>query len=157
MQKAPTWRANYRCFEPPTSKFISAHLARMVSVEDARNYTCSSRTSLRLVQCCSCYRLCVCSRGYKWEREGRDPKSLVSVSNGVELLSHDLRALGRLQNLLPLMGRLAFPFIGQQKGRGYTRERRREGRKRRKRKSREEGSPRATSLFFPDRQAPMVL
>jgi hypothetical protein len=61
--------------------------------------------------------LCL-QQGYKRAREGKGPKSLVSVSNGVELLSHDLRALGRLQSLLPLMGCLAFPFIGQEKGRG---------------------------------------
>jgi hypothetical protein len=58
----------------------------------------------------------------------------VSVSNGVELLSHDLRALGRLQNLLHLMGRPTFPFIGQQKGRGYTREKERRMEKKKEKK-----------------------
>jgi hypothetical protein len=61
--------------------------------------------------------------GYKQAREGRGPKSLVSVSNGVELLSIGLRALERLQSLMPLMGHPTFPFIVQGKGKGYTRER----------------------------------
>jgi hypothetical protein len=62
--------------KPPTSKFVSAHLAQMVSAEDTRNYTGSGRTSLRPVRCCSCYRLYVCSRGYKRTKEGGCPKSL---------------------------------------------------------------------------------
>jgi hypothetical protein len=115
-----------RCSKPSTSKFVSARLARMVSVEDTRNYIGSYGTSRHPVRCCSCYWLSVCSRGYKRTREGRDPKSLVSMSNGVRLLSSGSRALERLQSLLPLMGRPAFPFIGQGKGRGYTRERRKE-------------------------------
>jgi ribonuclease HI len=31
-----------RCFEPPTSKFVFAHLARMVCSEDTRDYTSSA-------------------------------------------------------------------------------------------------------------------
>jgi hypothetical protein len=42
----------------------------------------------------------------KRAREGEDPKSLVSVSNGVELLSNGLRAFGKLA----LIGFLAFPL-----------------------------------------------
>jgi hypothetical protein len=105
-----------RCSKPSTSKFVSARLARMMSAEDTRNYTDSGRTSLRPVRCCSRYRLGVCSKGYKQTREERGLKSLVSVLNGVVLLSNGLRALERLQSLLPLMGHPTLPFIVQGKG-----------------------------------------
>jgi hypothetical protein len=73
---------------------------------------------LHPIQGYSCYQFLVCSRGYKWAREAKGPKSLVSVSNGVELLSNGLRALEKHA----LMGCLAFPIIDQGKGRGYMRE-----------------------------------
>ena len=57
------------------SKFVFAHLARMVCLEDTRVYTGSGRTSLCLVCCYLCYQHLVCSRGYKQVREGEDPKS----------------------------------------------------------------------------------
>ena len=63
-------------FGPPMSKFVFIHLARMVCLEDTRVYIGSSGTSLHLVHCCSCYLHLVCSRVYKWAREGDDPKSL---------------------------------------------------------------------------------
>ena len=69
-------------FEPPTSEFVFARLARMVCSEDIRVYTSSGGMSLRLVCCCSCYRHLVCSRGYQQAREGKDPKSLVEGVNG---------------------------------------------------------------------------
>jgi hypothetical protein len=61
--------------KPPTSKFMSARLALMVRAEDTRNYTGSRKMSLRPVRCCSCYRLCICSRGYKQASGGGCPKS----------------------------------------------------------------------------------
>ena len=73
-------------FGPPTSKFVFAHLARMVCSEDTRVYTGSRGTSLCLVRCFSCYRHLVCSRDYKQAREGEDPKSLVEGVNGTESL-----------------------------------------------------------------------
>ena len=69
-------------FGPPTSKFVFACLALMVCSEDIRVCIGSGGTSLRLVQCCLCYRHLVCSRGYKQAREGEDPKSLVEGVNG---------------------------------------------------------------------------
>ena len=69
-------------FGPSTSKFVFTRLTWMVCSEDKRVYTCSDRTSLRPVRCCSCYGHLGCSKGYKQAREKEDPKSLVKGVNG---------------------------------------------------------------------------
>ena len=122
-------RATVGVFRPPTSKFVFAHLARMVCSEDIRVYTGSGETSLRPVCYYSCYWHLVCIRGYKQAREGKDPKSLMKGVNGCGELDRPsavcsccaLVFLSRGSVLCgsgsPFMGRPASPFIGQGKAR----------------------------------------
>jgi hypothetical protein len=114
--KVPTWRANYWCFEPPTSKFVFARLARMVCSKDTRIYTGLGRMSLLLFVAAHVTGTCL-QYGLQMDERGR--RSQVSKeSNGVELDS-----VGSGFSFFLPMGRPAFPFIGQGEGTGYKRER----------------------------------
>ena len=119
-----SWVALCRCFEPPSSKFVSARLGRMVCSEDTRIYTGSGGMSLRPVCCCSCYRHLVYSRGYKRAREGEVPKSLVKGLKSAESLFSCVLVFS-------LLGRPASPFIGEGEDAGYReKEEKKRGRRR---------------------------
>ena len=82
----------------------------------------------------------VCSRGYRWAREGADPRSLVEGLKGAESL---FSCSAVCSCLSPFMGRPASPFIGEGKGAGYI-ERKREKRI----KAREKKASRVTASFI---------
>ena len=64
----------------------------------------------------------VCSRGYRWAREGADPRSLVE---GLKSAKSFFSCSAVCSCLSPFVGRPASPFIGEGEGAGY-RERKRE-------------------------------
>jgi hypothetical protein len=125
------WSGVYecRCFELPTSKFVSVHLAWMVCSKDTKIYTGSGWMSLCLVRCCSCYRHYVCSR----VTNGQERERILSLW-WMELslvLLPELRSLAIASESsnglrLALVGHPTSPFIGQGEGAGYMRERERE-------------------------------
>ena len=133
-------------FEPPTSKFIFACLARIVCSEDTRIYTGSGGTSLHPVYCCSCYRHLVYSRDYKQAREAKDPKSWWKEWTGAEssiaaqpcacvfvISWFGLAWIGWYDSFFgPLHEIPCFLFYRQRKNKGYNGG---------KRKERERGSP----------------
>jgi len=106
----------------------------MVCSEHTRVYTSSGRMSLRPVCCCLCYWHLVCSRGYKWVREGKDPKSLVEGVNGcLELdrcsavcschaLVFFISWFESRADLDPLVGAPCFPFYRRRESVGYNEE-----------------------------------
>ena len=91
----------------------------------------------------------VCSRGYRWTREGADPRSQVEGLKSAE----SLFSCSTVRLCLSLfMGHPTSPFIGEGEGAGY-RERKREKR----RKAREKKASRVRASFISILWVPLVL
>ena len=126
---------NCRCFElPPTSKFLILHVwpgwcAKRTQGLYWFGQNVPTSSSLLLLMLLA---LKVCSRGYKWSREGHVPSLWWCVEMNfdwfgwvrIECLLCDVICDGSFVRC-PLMGLPAFPFIGQGKAWVTTGEKRR--------------------------------
>ena len=124
MQKATTWCANYRCFMlPPMSKFLILRVWLGWCAKRTRglywfeqNVPTSNSLLLLVLLALKVY-----SRGYKRVREGPVPSLWWKELMGTESsIAARLCVRGSMLVVLiscPIVGCLAFPFIGQGKAR----------------------------------------